>query len=245
MRVEDSVHCEGLSVNTKDAIGVTSIPRAASCGSEKGFSIVELMVVTIIIFIVTSMAVIQLEPAWQQIQANAALDEMKSTLRQARELAISERRTIAVAFPAAAPNTSCLPSVNVSFCITLTQMTVTAAVPPAPPTQALAANPFLIIPLENNVRFMSFTGEPDTPDAFIGAAPVPANGLYYGSTAGVPPTGLQFQSDGTFTNGNVNPINLTIFMGETNLPTTARAITILGNTGKVTAYQGTGKAWFK
>jgi len=109
----------------------------------------------------------------------------------------------------------------------------------------IAAAPFLIIPLENNVKFISYTGEPDTPDGFIGAAPAAPNGLYFGSTVGVPTSGLQFQSDGTFTNGNVTPVNFTILLGEPNIPTTARAITIFGNTGKVTAYGGSGKGWFQ
>ena len=212
---------------------------------EAGYSIVELMVVTVIIFIVCAIAVIQLEPAWQQLQANAAMDEVKSTLRQARESAISQRRTIVVTFPAAATSTPCPPAGNVWYCIELTQMNVVAAVPPAPPTQVIAAAPFLIIPLENNVKFISYTGEPDTPDGFIGAAPAAPNGLYFGSTVGVPTSGLQFQSDGTFTNGNVTPVNFTILLGEPNIPTTARAITIFGNTGKVTAYGGSGKGWFQ
>jgi Tfp pilus assembly protein FimT len=224
-------------------MSVMNVQRRA--GFARGFSIVELMIVMVVIFVVSGFAVMQLRPAWQQIQANAALDQVKSTLRQARETAISQRRTIVIQFPTAASGTSCPQSGNVSSCITLTQMTVVAAVPPAPPTQLLAANPFLVVPLENNVQFLSYTGEPDTPDLFIGTPPTAPNGLYFGSTPGVPTSGLQFQSNGQFTNGTVNPINFTIFLGEPNIPTTARAVTVLGNTGKVTGYQGNGQAWFQ
>lgn len=209
--------------------------------SQKGFSVLELMIVTIVIFIIAAFAVLQLQPAWQQIQANAALNQVKSTLRQAREMSISQRRTIIVQF-VAAPTASCPGTGNVFYCIALTQMVVT---PGNPPTQAAAANPFLVLPIEGNVKLMTFAGEPDTPDAFIGVNPTPPQGLYTGGTAGAPTSGLQFQSDGTFTNGNVNPVNLTIFLGETKIPTTARAVTILGNTGRVTWYQGTGTAWFR
>jgi hypothetical protein len=200
------------------------------------------MIVMTVMMVITGIAVMELHPALQQIQANAALDEVKTTLRQARELSISERRTIIVAFPAAAASTSCLPNGNVYYCITLTQMTVTAG---NPPTQTAAAAPFMVVPLENTVKILSYTGEPDTPDAFIGAAPTAPAGLYTNGTAGAPTSGMEFQSDGTFTNGNVNPINLTIFLGEPNLPTTARAVTILGNTGRVAWYQGTGAGWFR
>jgi len=109
----------------------------------------------------------------------------------------------------------------------------------------IAPAPFLVIPLENNVKFITYTGEPDSPDGFIGTPPIVPNGLFTGGAVGVPPTGLQFQSDGTFTNGTVNPINFTMFLGEPNIPTTARAITIWGNTGKITGYGGSGKAWYQ
>ncbi len=246
MRVDgdSQVDFEDFSVNKRQVSAGSSPSGIADRKAEIGFSIVELMVVTVIIFIVAAMAVLQLQPAWQQLQANAAMDEVKSTLRQARETAISQRRTIVVTFPPAVAATPCPPAGNVSYCIELTEMNVVPPVPPAPPTQVIAPAPFLVIPLENNVQFMTYVGEPDTPDGFLGGAPAAPNGLYYGSNIGVPTSGLQFQSDGTFTNGNVNPVNFTIFLGEPNIPTTARAITIWGNTGKVTAYGGSGKAWF-
>jgi len=227
-------------VNKKDMRNEIETQRRMN--SERGYSIVEMVIVTLTIFIVSAMAVLQLQPAWQQIQANAGMAQVKATLRQARETAISQRRTIVVQFMNAAVATPCPPSGNTINCIALTQEVVT---PGNPPTQAPAPNPFLIVPIESNVGLLSFAGEPDTPDAFIGAAPAAPNGVYFGSTAGVPPSGLQFQSDGTFTNGTVNPVNLTVFLGEANIPTTARAVTILGNTGKVTGYAGTGLAWFR
>jgi Tfp pilus assembly protein FimT len=226
--------------------GVTKYARPIVAGRERaaegGFSVTELMIVMIIMFVVMAISVIQLQPTWQQIQANAGLDEVKSTLRQAREMSISQRRTIIVQFLTAASGTPCLPSGGVKNCIALTEMVVT---PGNPPTQAAAAAPFQVTPIEHNVQFITYSGEPDTPDAFIGVAPTPPNGLYVGATSGAPASGLEFQSDGTFTNGNVNPVNLTLFLGETNIPTTARAVTILGNTGRVTWYQGTGKAWVR
>ena len=212
---------------------------------EAGFSVLELMMVTIITFIACGFAVIRLAPAWQQLQANTAMSQVKSALRQARETAISQRRTILVQFIKATAGTSCSPTGNVTTCVALTQMVVTAG---TPDTQAPAAAPFAIIPLEPNVQLLSFAGEPDTPDGFVGQAPNAPNGLFSGGAAQAVPTALgalQFQSDGTFTNGVVNPINFTIFLGEPNIPSTARAVTVLGNTGKVTGYAGSGSAWFQ
>jgi Tfp pilus assembly protein FimT len=58
-----------------------------------GFTFIELLVVIGMIFIVSGMAMFQLQPAWQQSQSNAAMNQVKSTLRHARETAISQRRT--------------------------------------------------------------------------------------------------------------------------------------------------------
>ncbi len=208
---------------------------------ESGFTMFELAIVCLIILVVSAMAIIQLQPTWQQFQANAAMDQVKTTLRQARETAISQRRTIVVVFPNAAASTPCLPGGGIVNCIELYQMVVSGT----PPAAVEAANPYLVIPIENHAQLLSYTGEPDTPDNFIGAPPAVPAGIYTGATSGAPTSGMQFQSDGTFTNGNGTPINVTLFFGEPNLPTTARAITVLGNTGRVTAYHGTGVYWFK
>lgn len=233
------VSFKGFSVS-KATTG--AIPPRRAKNRENGYSIVEVVITTLIIFVIAAIAVIQLQPAWQQIQANGALAQVKSAMRQARETAISERRTIIVQFLTAAANTSCLPTGNVKNCIALTQMVVSPQTPPKPATQTAASSPFLVLPIEPNVQLISFTGEPDTPDGFIGASPTPPNGLYAGSTAN--PSTMEFQSDGTFTNGT-NTINVTILLGEANIPTTARAVTIMGNTGTVTGYQGPGKGWLQ
>jgi type II secretory pathway pseudopilin PulG len=204
---------------------------------ESGFSIIELLVVCLMIFVISAMAAIQLQPMWQQIQANASMSQVKTTIRQAREAAISQRRTIIVVFATTATGTPCLPSSGITNCLELFQV--------LEPANTVALAPYLTIPIENNVSILSFAGAPDTPDAFIGAAPAAPAGIYFGSTAGVPTSGLEFQSDGTFTDGNGNPVNLSLFLGVSTMPTSGRAITILGNTGRVSAYHGTGQAWFK
>jgi competence protein ComGC len=225
---------------------------------DAGFSIIELLTVTAIAMILMAIAIFELQPTWQQIQANAGWDQVKTTLRQARELAISQRRSIVVQFMGAGTSTPCptgaSPDASSGYlvCIELFQMQV---VPGTPPTTVKAAAPFLTEYIEQNVQFISYAHEPDTPDSFLsvppatGAAPTPPAGIYYlsgtGVFTGVPTTGFQFQSDGTFTDGNGVPLNLTLFLGELNIPTTARALTILGNTGRVAPYHGTGVAWFR
>jgi Tfp pilus assembly protein FimT len=189
-----------------------------------GFSLIELLGVIAIIFIVSGMAILELQPTWQQSQANAGMVQIKSTLRQARETAIAQRRTIAVQFTG--NNT-----------ISLFQFVVVGA------TSTLAATPYLTMAVQKNVKFMTFTGMPDTPDAF--GLPGAGNGIEFGLVMNGPPTGMQFQSDGTFTDGTGTVINGTVFMGVAGMPSSARAVTVLGNTGRVRAYRGTGTGWFQ
>jgi type II secretory pathway pseudopilin PulG len=195
-----------------------------SRNSATGFTFIELLVVVGIVFIISGMAMVQLLPAWQQSQSNAAMDQVKSTLRRARETAISQRRTIAVQFTG--NNT-----------ISLYQFVVVGD------TSTIAATSFFTIPIQKNVSFTTFGGMPDTPDAF--GVPGGGAGIMFGSVVGGPPSGMEFQSDGTFTDGNGIPINGTVFMGATGIRATARAVTVLGNTGRVRAYHGTGSGWFQ
>jgi len=206
-----------------------------------GFSMIELAMVLMMGLIIMGMSIVELQPVLQQIQANAGIDQVKSTIRQARELAISDRRTTVVQFLSAGA-ANCPASGTIMNCMALTQMNVVAG---TPPTQVLATSPFIVVPIESHVQLLSFNGEPDTPDGFIGAAPTPPNGLYTGSNIGAPTSGMAFQSDGTFTDGNGNPINLTVFIGEAGIPTTGRAVTVLGTTGRVFAYHSTGSTWLR
>jgi len=198
---------------------------------ESGFSIVELMIVVTIMLILLGIAIIQLQPSLQQLRANAALNAAKGAVRQGREASISQRRTIVLQFVTPAANTSCPPSGGTTACIELSQVSEPGNV---------VQPPFQITPITGSVQFMTFTGL-DTPDGYG----VPATGgIMFGGVSGGPQSGMQFQSDGTFTDGNGNPINGTIFMGIANIPATARAVTILGNTGRVHTFSGNDHGWY-
>ena len=73
---DSQVNFEGFSVNNRIVSTGSSPAGIATRNAEIGFSIVELMVVSVIIFVVAAMAVLQLQPAWQQLQANAAATEL-------------------------------------------------------------------------------------------------------------------------------------------------------------------------
>ena len=188
------------------------------CGSrsgQRGFSMLEMLVVIAIIMVIAAMAIIQLQPALQTNRAAAAAAQLKSALRQGREAAIASRRTVQVQFFTGAP---C--SVNTA-CVVLTRLDPPANVPTV----------ILTLPLEGSVQFAQFAGETDTPDLFGNGAPI-----FFGGVANGPPT-MEFQSDGSFTNGTGGVINGTVFLGIPTFRSSARAITILGGTGRIHSYR--------
>jgi type II secretory pathway pseudopilin PulG len=205
--------------------------------SQRGYTLIEFIVTGVILTTIAAMAIIQLRPTWQDQQANAAMDQVKATLRQARETAVGQRRSIVVKFVAAG-GTGCPVGSNINNCIELFQMVVSGS----PPTATQATTPFLTIPLQANTLFGTVTGETDTPDAFG----IPASGgIYFANQSGGPGTGMLFQSDGTFTDGSGNPINGTVFVAVSNINNSARAITVLGNTGRIRAWKNSTQGWFQ
>jgi prepilin-type N-terminal cleavage/methylation domain-containing protein len=207
---------KGVKVKTRQSFSRQTARRLRS--AQAGFSLTEMMIVVIIGFVVATMAITQLQPALQDFRASAAEDTVKSALRQAREYAVTERRTVAVSFK------------NDAFGdaeVVLNLYTVVNGV------QTLNTTPFMAIPIDRRVQFMQ-EGLPDTPDKFGNCAALCFNGAGY--AAG---TIIEFQSDGTFTDGTGTPINGSIFMGMQAVPATARAITILGSTGRIKSWTGT------
>ncbi len=89
------------------------------------------------------------------------------------------------------------------------------------------------VTLENGFEFRLFDGIPDTPDSFGNGSAVD-----FGASST-----LIFLSDGTLVNSQGDPLSGTVFLGLEEHPETARAVTILGATGRVRGYRWTGSSW--
>jgi hypothetical protein len=87
--------------------------------------------------------------------------------------------------------------------------------------------------LESRISFCLFDGVPDTPDSFGNATAVDFGGA----------ENYTFLSDGTLVDAQGNPINGTVFLGDADRPETARAVTILGATGRVHGYKWNQTSW--
>jgi Tfp pilus assembly protein FimT len=89
------------------------------------------------------------------------------------------------------------------------------------------------VTLENRNQFILFSGVSDTPDSFgMGAA------VYFGG-----PAPWTFLPTGVLVDASTSPVNGSVFLGQASHPETARAVTILGATGRVRNYKWTGTSW--
>lgn len=170
-----------------------------------------------IIMTISAMAILALQPTLQNFKANGAMNLVASQLRLARELAITERRDIQIAFT----------STNT---ITLTRVLSLGMV--ANPNEPFGV--IRTVQIASPAVFMVPPGMPDTPDGFGNAGAIEFEGI-----VGGPPT-MMFQSDGTFVDTAGNLVNGTVFLGVPNISNSGRAVTVVGATGRIRMYRSDG-----
>jgi prepilin-type N-terminal cleavage/methylation domain-containing protein len=190
--------------------------RQCSNRSQRGFSLLEILTALAIISVVIGMAMLNYGSILPNFKANSAMDQLLYQLRSARERAISHRRSVQVQF------------------VGTNQLTVTEIwlVGTAPPPTTVS--------FEGGAKFMVFSGLPDLPAPFNFGNTAP---VYFGGVSGGPPI-MQFSTTGAFTNGAANGlVNGTVFLGIPGQPSTARAISILGATGRVREYHWDSSQW--
>ena len=176
--------------------------------SEAGYSLIEILVVILILGVMSGMAAAIMTNVIPTVHADSSMDMLVGELRQARQMAIDQRRNFVATFKG-----------TNEFVLVRQELNA---------TQTPIADYFL----SNNVAYTLITGVPDTPDGFGNSQAVNFAGTNQ----------IVFVSDGTVTAGN-NLVNGTVFLGTTKSPATARAITIMGATGRIRGYQYNGSAW--
>jgi prepilin-type N-terminal cleavage/methylation domain-containing protein len=202
-----------------------SATRAANL--QRGFTMIELSVVVMLILIISAMALIAYLPTLQDARFDSAMRQVLDQMRQAREYAITNRRYVQITFP-----TVVVAGKNQYEVVLQQRNDLTAG--------AGAINPVLsTIYLQFPAQYLVIAGTPDTPDAFGNSAAVEFEGLNGG-----PVGGMLFQSDGELVDGTTfQPINGTVFLAYPGKNTSSRAITVLGGTGRARGWKGTGTTW--
>jgi prepilin-type N-terminal cleavage/methylation domain-containing protein len=189
-------------------------------GREGGFSLLELLVTILVIGIVSSFAIYGFNNVLPTLRADSASQLLVAQLRQARQASVDQRRDMLVTFR----GTSEIVTVRLNLDSTTT--------------------PLSDYFLPYGMVYMLFSGVPDTRDGFGNSAAVNFNC----GGSGLPCT-IRFQSDGSVLDSTGNYINGTVFIGRTGQNLTARAVTILGATGRIRGWRYNGnadpsKAWF-
>ena len=182
--------------------------------SRDGFSVIEVLVGVLIMGIMIAIAIVQMQPAVQQMRANSGMFLVSTQLRWARQSAIAQRRDFRVQF------------------VGNNEIQIYRQEQPTG-TLTLVSDVFL----NPTVFFQLTPGLPDTPNGYGNAGPIE-----FGGQVGGPPI-MQFQSDGSFIDGNGNPINGTVFLAVPGIVTCGRAVTVLGATGRVRSFKSNGTGW--
>jgi len=177
--------------------------------------LVDLLVSVGIIVIVFGMAFEAYQNALPSMRADGAMELLESRLRQAREVAIDQRRYVQVTFQGTSEFVATIVGLNGG-----------------------ANTQLYDYFLSNHMTYQLFSGIGDTPDGYGDSAAVTYN--CPGSTL---PCTITFNSDGSVQDGQSGSNNGSIFIGINGQTPTARALTILSATGKMKAWRYTGIAW--
>jgi type II secretory pathway pseudopilin PulG len=190
---------------------------------EQGFSLIETLMIVAIIGVISGIALYQSFGTQESYEANTALDEVIGQLRVARQVAISQRRPVQVTITASSTDHG-LPTVSYST------DTTTGLATNGENNGGVSPGGSTVLP--RLTQFMLETGVPDTPMAFGMCSAICIGGVNGG------PGAMYFSPTGQFSQdtAGVLPLNGTIFIGIPNRPDTARAVTILGGTGRVRPY---------
>ena len=177
--------------------------------SDRGFSILETMITMAIFGTVAAMAAFQIGIARPGFKGDGAMRTVMAQMNTARELAITQRRTMRVVFTAP------------------TQVQIVRENFPA------GLTPLPAVSMEGGIQYGLTAGVPDTPDAFG-----MVNEVYFGAA-----TLVRFTTEGTLVDQANNPISGTVFLSLPGQVRAARAVTVLGATGRVRGYKWDGRSW--
>jgi prepilin-type N-terminal cleavage/methylation domain-containing protein len=180
-----------------------------------GFSLVELLVVIGVLGTASAIALAVLPGVSRAAAADGEMQRVMSALRRAHDVAVSERRNVAVEF------------VGVNA-IRLVRQDVTDG-------EITGTTRLGVSILESGFTFQVFSSLPDTPDGFG-----TASATSFGSA-----TSILFTTEGALVDQTGDPVNGTVFIGRGAEDSSARAVTVLGTTGLVTGYQWDGSQWTK
>ena len=195
----------------------------ARARNEAGFSLVEILIAVAVMGLVTGISLFTVRTLLPTLKADSALQQILTQLRQVRTMSVNQRRNFTVTFR------------GTNDLVVVRQEVPPAGVPPPVPAVTTAISD---TSLPGRMVYMVSAGVPDTPDGFGNA-----RALHFCPASGACSSSIVFQSNGSvLANGKV--VNGTVFMGIPGNAKTARAVTVMGSTGRMRGYRCNGSAWF-
>jgi prepilin-type N-terminal cleavage/methylation domain-containing protein len=189
--------------------------RQSSKRLQQGFSLLEILTALAIVSIIMGMAMLNYGNILPNYKANSAMDQLLYQLRSAREKAISHRIEVQIQFVGTNQ-------------IKMTEIWNVGAAP-APVTYSF----------EGGAQYVLYSGVPDIPAPYNFGN---SSAIYFGGVSGGPPI-MKFTTNGSFIDGGNTIVNGAVFLGIPGRPLTARAISVLGATGRVREYHWDGSTW--
>jgi type II secretory pathway pseudopilin PulG len=202
----------------EDSRPMFQLLRPKNAGVEAGFTTLELMFSLVITVLVLGMAFEAYFNALPSMRGNSGMQLLEAQLRQAREVAIDQRRYVQVTFQGTSELVGVVVGINGG-----------------------ANTQLFDYFLPEKMTYVLFSGIGDTPDGYCtGQTMAPVT---YNCPSSTLPCTITFSSDGSVEDGQKGSDNGTIFIGIAGQTQTARAVTVLSATGKIKGWRYTGTAW--
>jgi Tfp pilus assembly protein FimT len=186
--------------------------------AQRGFSTIEMVVTAMILLIVAGISIFVLGNSLPAMHTNTGLQATMEVLRQARQTAIDQRRTMVVTFNAPSGSTH---SITV-------QRVVAGTIDPKPLEQ---------IPLPSDVQFAAdakLPQPPNTPDG-IGNGTVAID--FEDAVSVTPGAQVYFLPNGSAQSPAGNLENGVVYIERPGYWQFSRAVTVFGGTGKIRSWR--------
>ena len=183
--------------------------------NQRGFTLLELLIVVAIMGTLAAMAVLVTPNFIRHQKAEAGISQALEVIRNAREIAISQRRNVQIRFT----GTNVIEIVREDI-------------------SPVGTTPLRSVKLENGMRFLRVPGVPDTPDLASPPDPRQPGAIAFGPSAT-----RAFTSEGTLIDANGDVLNGTVFLAIPDQPNSARAISIFGTTALLRTWRWNGARW--
>lgn len=213
---------------------MTKAQDAVRWPAQAGYNVIELMFVVGIMGVLTGMALLQMGASRPGLKGDGAMRVVLSQMNAARELAITQRRNMRIEFTA-----------GNKVEIRREEVTVPATDPPTMTTISSVL-------MEGGLQFATVTNVPITstvPDVVCNGS---ITAVSFPTATGTP-LEVKFKPDGSLVNQEGAILNGTVCLSlpnqvygttsSTNGVLSARAVTVLGSTGRVRGYRFDGHVW--